>query len=70
MPDFRMHDLRHTIATQVRLSGVDPATIGQLLGYADLQMTQRYAHITGDEVRRAMERLLIAAPDGARAARS
>ena len=58
MPDFRIHDLRRTIATHLRLSGVDRATIGQLLGYADLKMTRRYAPITGDVVRRAIDRLL------------
>jgi site-specific recombinase XerD len=39
-----LHDLRHFRATQWVVRGVDLRTVKELLGYADIQTTMRYAH--------------------------
>ncbi|MGH9762206.1 MAG: tyrosine-type recombinase/integrase [Blastocatellia bacterium] len=53
--DFHFHDLRHSFATRLAERGIDPATISNLLGHADLRMTARYAHATNRSLRAAVE---------------
>jgi integrase len=55
--DFRFHDLRHTAATRMAESGVDPFTIAAILGHKSLDMTASYAHATQQARRRAVEAL-------------
>lgn len=42
--NFRFHDLRHTVATRLMVSGVDVAVIKELLGHSSVATTMRYAH--------------------------
>ncbi len=49
------HVLRHTFASRLVMSGVDIRTVQELLGHADINMTMRYAHLSPDHKRGAME---------------
>lgn len=44
--DFRFHDLRHTTASHLAMSGKGLHDIASLLGHKDLQVTRRYAHLS------------------------
>jgi integrase len=44
--DFRFHDLRHTAASWMRMSGADIHTVALALGHKDLRMTMRYSHLS------------------------
>jgi integrase len=51
--DFRWHDLRHTAASYLAMSGLPLHEIAAVLGHKSLQMTQRYAHLAPAHVARA-----------------
>jgi integrase len=51
----RLHDLRHTFASLAAQVGVPLYEIQKLLGHSSSQMTQRYAHLQDDTLRRASE---------------
>jgi len=55
--DFRFHDLRHTAASWMRMSGADIHTVAQLLGHKDLRMAARYQHLSPAFLAEAVGRL-------------
>ncbi|MCX8070093.1 MAG: site-specific integrase [Thermodesulfovibrionales bacterium] len=52
--DFHFHDLRHTFASHLVMSGVDLTTVSRLLGHKDIKMTLRYSHLAPDHVSNAV----------------
>ncbi len=44
--DFRFHDLRHSAASYLAMSGATLAEIAEVLGHRTLAMVKRYSHLT------------------------
>ena len=55
--DFRFHDLRHTFASHLVMSGVDLVTVKDLLGHAGINMTVRYSHLVPEHKAQAVAKL-------------
>ena len=55
--DVRLHDLRHTVASQAVARGASLPTVARMLGHADPRMTLRYAHAGDRDVEAAAERI-------------
>ncbi|MBL8788444.1 MAG: site-specific integrase [Deltaproteobacteria bacterium] len=45
LQNFRFHDLRHTAASHLAMSGCSPSEIATVLGHKTLAMVKRYAHL-------------------------
>ena len=61
--DFKFHDLRHTFASHLAMSGIELITIKELLGHKDITMTLRYAHLAPAQKKRAVSILDAALND-------
>ena len=55
--DVRLHDLRHTVASQAAMNGVPLPVVARLLGHSNVRMTMRYAHVGDRETEAAAERV-------------
>ena len=55
--DVRLHDLRHTHASQAVMKGVPLPVVSKLLGHGQASMTLRYAHVADRELETAAERV-------------
>lgn len=53
--DFRFHDLRHTFASRLVMSGVNLKTIQELLGHKDYRMSLRYSHLSPEIKKQAVK---------------
>jgi len=55
LSDVRMHDLRHSFASNLVNSGRSIYEVGKLLGHSQVKTTQRYAHLSDTVLMSAME---------------
>jgi integrase len=58
--DFRFHDCRHTFASRLAMLGTDLYTVQRAGGWKTQVMVQRYAHLSPDHIKAAVERLAVA----------
>jgi integrase len=66
LPSLRFHDLRHT-AGSLLVRVIDPVTVKDIMGHADLATTERYLHAVratrlADQATRAFESRASASP--------
>ncbi|WP_312798593.1 tyrosine-type recombinase/integrase [Tianweitania sp.] len=54
---LRIHDLRHSFASDALQLGEDLTMIGRLLGHTQVQTTARYAHLKTDPIRAAANKV-------------
>ena len=54
LADVRVHDLRHTLASQLAQSGHSLWVIANVLGHSQTRTTERYAHLSGETLRNAV----------------
>jgi integrase len=55
--ELRIHDLRHSFASQLASGGASLPLIGSMLGHADPATTARYSHLFQDPMRAAAEKV-------------
>lgn len=55
LPDVRMHDLRHSMASNMANAGQSLFVIGQVLGHSQPRTTMRYAHLSEGTLHKAAE---------------
>lgn len=53
----RIHDLRHTFASLLVKEGVPIYHVSQLLGHSDVRITQRYAHLSPNNLASVLDKL-------------
>ena len=57
LDDVRIHDLRHTFASEAVMAGESLPMVGKILGHTQTQTTARYAHLADDPLQGASERI-------------
>jgi len=55
--DFRFHDLRHTAASYLAMSGATLPEIAAVLGHKTLSMVKRYAHLSEQHTSAVVQRM-------------
>lgn len=57
LENFRFHDLRHSAASELAMSGASLLEIAEILGHKTLAMVQRYSHLTKKHTAELLERM-------------
>ena len=57
LDDVRIHDMRHTFASEAVMGGESLPVVGKILGHTQPQTTARYAHLADDPLQGASERV-------------
>jgi integrase len=57
LENFRLHDTRHNFASRLAMEGIELLTIEAVGGWKSLPMVARYAHLSPEHGRAAIERL-------------
>jgi integrase len=55
--DFRFHDLRHSAASYLAMSGASLVEIAEILGHKTLSMVKRYTHLSESHTRNVVARM-------------
>ncbi len=55
--DVRIHDLRHSFASNAVAQGMSLPMFGKLLGHTQVQTTARYAHLAADPIKAAASQI-------------
>ncbi len=55
--DFRFHDLRHSAASYLAMTGATLAELAEILGHKTLAMVKRYSHLTEQHTSRVVARM-------------
>lgn len=55
--NFRFHDLRHTAASYLAMSGATLAEIAAVLGHKTLAMVKRYSHLSEQHTTQVIARM-------------
>lgn len=62
--DFRQHDQRHAAAVFMLRGGATLPEIREALGHSTVKVTEKYAHVSPDQVRETMDRIMVASRSG------
>jgi integrase len=57
LPDVRFHDLRHSAASYLAMSGASLMDIAAILGHKTLAMVKRYSHLSEQHTTAAVDRM-------------
>ncbi|MCC8619250.1 tyrosine-type recombinase/integrase [Xanthomonas vesicatoria] len=57
LADFRFHDLRHSAASYLAMSGASLMDIAAILGHKTLAMVKRYSHLSEQHTKSAIDRM-------------
>ena len=55
LPDVRMHDLRHSMASNMVNAGRSIYEVAKVLGHSQLKTIQRYAHLSQETLLEAVD---------------
>ena len=65
LDDVRLHDLRHSAASDALNAGVPLAIVGEILGHKSTRTTERYAHVANRVAQAATDAMAAAILDAA-----
>lgn len=54
--DATWHTLRHTFTSRAVMAGVDIRTVQELMGHSTITMTMRYAHLSPEHLKQAVNK--------------